>query len=393
LLEAAVARDPAFALAWAALSEAYAVIAWDTRYSDMRSYAAKARDAAQKAVALGADLPEARYARGNVALRLDFDFPLAVRELEYATSQSPGNAELQQTLGLAYRYAGRWADSARAHQREFDLEPTSIRAAVAAYSALFALGKTEEANAIAVRMSTLYPDDYSAARWVAQTAVATRADLAPLIDFVRARAADFAPNAEWVEDRWLVGMASGDFAAALAAIDDTPSDALPDFSHTMRGDALRWLGRNEEARAAYAAERDALLASLEADRDPYVEATLRAKLAYVQARLDQRDEARRNIAKADALWGVAREPSDGGKIWHWLMPALVALGDHEEALAKLAFLAKPPSYFPAAVIWTGWETAELHQNAAFRDLMRQHGVDVDREPFAFNRATVPDSGK
>ena len=392
LLEAAVARDPAFTLAWAALSDAYAQIAWDTRFSDMHSYAAKARAAAQKALALGADLPEARYARGNVALRLDFDFPLAVRELEYATAQLPGNADFQQTLGVAYRYSGRWADSARAHRRALDLDPTSVRAAFTVYTALLALGKTDELRTLAARMAALYPDDYGTARMVARTEAWTRADLAPLIDFVRSSATDFPTNTDVIEDRWLVGMAIGDYAAALAAIEGAPVDAVPDLARTMRGDALRWLGRDEEARTAYAAERDAMLALLGADRDPYVEATLRAQLAYAQARLGDRDAARRNIAKADALWGVAREPSDGGRIWYRLMRALVALGDHEEAIAKLTILAEPPSFYPAAVIWTGWETAELHQHAAFRDLMRRHGVDVEREPFAFNRAGAAGPG-
>ena len=392
LLEAAVARDPAFALAWAALSEAYAVISWDTRLGERRSYAGKARDAAQKALALGDDLPEARYARGNVALRLDFDFPLAVRELEYAAEQAPGNAEFQLTLALAYRYIGRWDDYVRVHRRAYELDPTSMRAGFNYYTALAAAGRLEEARALAVRMAALHPEDYLAARLIAEVESRMRGDLTPLFEFMRGTAPGFPTSSEVVKDRWFAAMASGDYAAALAAIEAAPAEAMPDLAHTLRGDALRRLGRDEAAREAYEAERDALLAMLEADLDPFVEATLRAALAYAQARLGEPDDARRNIARADTLWGFEREPSDGGRIWYWLMPALVALGDHDEALAKLTTLAGSQSFHPANQIWIGWETADLHPHPGFRALMRQHGVDVDREPFAFNRPAATDSG-
>jgi TolB-like protein len=89
MLEKAVAADPKFALAWAALSRAYATLAWDTMYGDYRAYGDKARAAAERAVALGADLPEAHFASGSVAMQLDLDFPRAMREFELAVRGAP----------------------------------------------------------------------------------------------------------------------------------------------------------------------------------------------------------------------------------------------------------------------------------------------------------------
>jgi len=114
--------------------------------------------------------------------------------------------------------------------------------------------------------------------------------------------------------------------------------------------------------------------------------------ADIAARLGEADDAARNNGRGDKVLGFEREPSDGGTIWYWLMPALVALGDHDEALAKLTTLAGSQSFHPANQIWIGWETADLHPHPGFRALMRQHGVDVDREPFAFNRPAATDSG-
>jgi hypothetical protein len=37
------------------------------------------------------------------------------------------------------------------------------------------------------------------------------------------------------------------------------------------------------------------------------------------------------------------------------------------------------------VLWIDLRIAELHPHECFRTLMRAHGVDIEREPFAANR--------
>lgn len=388
LLRAALERDPEFALAWAALTQMLASIAWDTRYSDYRDYAAQARTAAANATAFGADLPEARYARGVVLLQLDLDFAKALPELEYAAERLPNVAAIQAALGLAYRYNGRWDDYLRASRRALALEPTALGYAGAARSALLALRRWEELRELHRAQAALHPDNYASVRGEAYWQSMREGNFDAMRHFLQRASTEFPVDGFLTADAWALAMADGDPAAALAAVDAAPADAIAEMSQLMRGEALRALGREAEAKAAYEAARDRNLAMLQADRDPYIEAGIRASLAYLQARLGEHDAARDNIARADALWGYAREPSDGSRIWAQLLSAHAALGEFDAACAKARVLVENPSFFPAQSLWLDWSISELHAQECFRALMRDNGVDVTREPFAANRAAA-----
>jgi TolB-like protein len=385
LLRAALARDPEFALAWAALTQVLATAAWQTTEGDYRRYVEQARAAAANALAFGESLPEARYARGVVLLQLDLDFVSALPELEYAAEHMPNVAGLQAVLCWAYRYNGRWDDNLRAARRALELDPTNAHYARTLASALLASQKWEEFDELMHAQAALRPDSYHHARDLA-LAQSMRAGS---FDAVRAFIADaktrFPTEGSLVALVSGLSMVDGDPAAALAALDATPAGGPDGWLLRERGDALHALGRESEAKAVYAAAREQVQLRLNGDRDPYVEAVIRASLAYLDARLGAHDLARENMVRADALWGYAREPSDGGFVWATLLPAHVALGEFEAACAKVRTLVENPSFNPAPVLWMDLRIAELHRHECFRTLMRAHGVDVEREPFAANR--------
>jgi TolB-like protein len=387
LLESAVAKDPRFALAWSSLARAYASTAWDTSTGDYRAFADQARRAAERAIAFGADLPEAHFARGTVALQLDFDFPLALRELEVATSAAPGIAEFQSRLCVAYRYSDRFEDSARSCRKALALDPTEFAYAANLRAALIRLRRMDEVLALARESAALQPGEYYAASLPAKYESMMRADMAPLANYLRTLDPKLRKGPDYHHDAWDVGVSQGDYAASLAAL-DAPHEELDDVAGFQRGDVLRWSGRDDDARAAYAASRDERMASLAGERDPYVEAIARAQLAQALGRLGDAAGARENIAKAEQLWGYAREPSDGAHTWFSLLPAHIALGDFNAACAKVKVLVEGPTEYPAGRIWLSGRLAELHRQPCFRALMQANGVDVNREPFAMNRAVA-----
>jgi TolB-like protein/Tfp pilus assembly protein PilF len=392
MFEAAVAKDPQFALAWAMLARTYANITWNTTELPYEEYAAKTRAVAQRAIELGPDLPEARFAAGVVALQLDFDFPRAVRELTAATQGMPSNPIAFSRLAQAQDYTGDADGALVSYAKAFELEPSVYTFARDYIVALVASRRFDEARVLAQRIAKQHPGNYRAARQPAQIEVSANGDLSPMAAFVRSTGDGFRAIPEATSDRWWVATAAGDHGAALAVLDSAIDAAGPDFLQWMRAESLRALGRNAEATREYQAMRDRLLKQLSTPRDPFIEALAHTDLAFALARLGDAKGAREHATRADQLWGVARDPADGAWVWYGMAIALHAAGDVDAALEKLTWLADNRSIYTAGELWTNTRLAPLHSNPKFRALMQKHGVDVTREPFAVNRAAAKAEG-
>lgn len=381
VLEAAVERDPRFALAWAMLARTYATYAWNSALVDYREMSAKARRAAEEAVALGNHLPEARYARGIVALQLDFDFSRAEREIRAAIEGMPSNAEMHSRLGLTLTYLGRWNDGVAAARRATELEPTSLGLMRALREPLMGQQAWSELRDLSRRLAAMNPGSYVDARLLPEVESMLAGDLAPMAVFLRTAAGGYRSNSALTADLVTLAAAQGDWDGALAVMDAAGPEARPDPAGITRARVLLAAGRTEEARLVLEGARDFFLGRLQADRDPFVEATMRAHLAWVLAHLGDVAGAQENIARADALWGYAREPADGGRVARDIAVAHLALGEFDAAVAQLRPLVERPSYFPAQRLWLMPDLAPLHAYEPFLALMRSHGVDVSRSPF------------
>jgi TolB-like protein/Flp pilus assembly protein TadD len=392
LFEAAVARDPQFALAWAMLARTYANITWNTTELPYAEYAAKTREVARRAIALGPELPEARFAAGVVALQLDFDFPRAVRELTAATQGMPSNPIAFARLGQAQDYSGDRDGAMASYAKAMALEPTEFSFANDLLGTLIAARRFDEARELARRIAAQNPGNYRAARQPAQLEATAAGDLSPLVAFVRSAGEGFRANPAATSDRWWVAMAEGDPGAALAVLDGAIEAARPESFQRLRADALRALGRNAEATQEHEAMRERMLKLLSTPRDPFVEALAHTNLGFALARLGDVQGARAHAAKADELWGVARDPTDGATVWWGIGMALYAAGDVDAALEKFTWLADNRTVFSAGDLWTDTRLVALHSDPRFRALMQKHGIDVTREPFAANRAAAKAEG-
>jgi tetratricopeptide (TPR) repeat protein len=121
--ERAVALDPSFALAHARLSEAYS-----NRYRFGRDRSperiARARAEVDRALALQPNLARAHMALGIYHYsRSEYDE--ALRELEIAARDLPGDPDVPFWIASVYRRQGRWEESAVEEKRALELDPQS----------------------------------------------------------------------------------------------------------------------------------------------------------------------------------------------------------------------------------------------------------------------------
>ena len=184
LFRQAIALDPDFALGWAGLSQAYQMQAGYSWTPVTEGYE-RARDAAKRALALAPDLAEAHVCLGQVHSSFDWDWNAANAEYQRAFALAPGNADVlralasitrvlhgadagidllqkaaaldplsssaQRTLGLGCFLARRFDAALAALNTALDLNPKAGLVHCFLCATHVALGRAEEALALAER--------------------------------------------------------------------------------------------------------------------------------------------------------------------------------------------------------------------------------------------------
>lgn len=125
LLEQAIARDPNYALAWAALADSLIAIG-DIEQVNPKDYMPRARDAALKALQLDPSLAEAHAALGMVACHYDFDWPTAEREYKKSFELNPSYASAHQYYALGLMAHGRFSEAEAQLDTARRLDPLAL---------------------------------------------------------------------------------------------------------------------------------------------------------------------------------------------------------------------------------------------------------------------------
>ena len=156
LFEQAIAKDPTFALAHAALAFTYThlgiegVVGWEPELVYRR-----AKDAVARALALDDGLGEAHGIAGLLRFVCDFDWAGAEKELRLALDLSPGSADVHDHYGWLCSSLGRYDEALAAVRRARELDPLAHRSDVG--SELMRAGRYEDALEEAERIVTLDP--------------------------------------------------------------------------------------------------------------------------------------------------------------------------------------------------------------------------------------------
>ena len=121
--EEAVARDPAFALAWSGLADAIDALA----FRDVRAEALvpRAMMAARRAVLLDPELAEGWASWGTLASELERDWPTAELALRRAIERKPSSAYARAMLGDMLRNQGRVKEAIEQQRAALRLDPLS----------------------------------------------------------------------------------------------------------------------------------------------------------------------------------------------------------------------------------------------------------------------------
>jgi eukaryotic-like serine/threonine-protein kinase len=163
LFEQAIDIDPAYALAYTGIADAYLNLGgWG--HQPFREAYPRAKAAAIQALAIDEDLAEAHVSLAMVLKEFDWDWSSAGREYERALELNPNQAVAHQWFGEYLAAVGRHQEAIDAFKRAIDLDPLSliIHATLGRHGYYFARQHDE---AIAQLQKTLDMDD---SFWVAR---------------------------------------------------------------------------------------------------------------------------------------------------------------------------------------------------------------------------------
>ncbi|MCA1733335.1 MAG: protein kinase, partial [Acidobacteria bacterium] len=329
--EEAVALDPQFALAWASLGEVNARLARELVREP--GAADRARVAAQRAIELAPDLPQAHLAMGMYHRNVVRDSAAALASFRRGVELAPDNADLLRRLGLAERDLGHVTDALASIRRASELDPRTWENPATLASMLILLKKPREARAEIDRALAVHPtQDYLVLEKVTSflqegDVASARSAAASIADAEEPRALGsylrIYPANPWVFD-----------AAQRELITRLPVGAF-DGNRGRWGDALaaeQMLRGNDTEARRYAEEaRKAYLEELASKGD---EALLHASIARVAALLGRKEEADQHIERALALAPRVNDLPLGW-VLETVAVAQVRLGEHDEAVDTL----------------------------------------------------------
>jgi serine/threonine-protein kinase len=130
--EQAVAVDPAYALAYTGISDAYVNLSMGFNFAPMRPSLGfpKAKEAALKALQLDNTLAEVHVSLAAIKERWDWDFAGAEREYKQAIESNPDYATAHHRYAVFLAAMGRFEDATAEMQRAAQLDPLSLIIAV-----------------------------------------------------------------------------------------------------------------------------------------------------------------------------------------------------------------------------------------------------------------------
>ncbi|HEY7471835.1 MAG TPA: tetratricopeptide repeat protein [Gemmatimonadota bacterium] len=163
--ERAITSDPDYALAWAGLADTYITMGGVFLARPGEVYP-RAREAAEKAIALDPRLAPAQAALAEVQLRYDWDWEGAERGFKRALALDPDYADARSRYANLLREMGRFDEAIVEVRRAQRKDPLSLPIAAAAAGILYHAGRYDEAIEESRRALERAPQFYNASYYL-----------------------------------------------------------------------------------------------------------------------------------------------------------------------------------------------------------------------------------
>jgi tetratricopeptide (TPR) repeat protein len=344
LFEQAIKLDPNFAAAFAGLSmvESWAYHSFDP----LPARREKARTAANEALRLQPDLPEAHLALGFSYYYGDRDYERALAEFEIAKRGLPNEAQAYMAIGAIQRRQGKWVESTANLEKAVELDPKNGSFLFNLAYSYMAARNFEAADKTFDRGIEAAPESFGsralkgelAIRWKGDVSVAEKelASVPPGVD----------PDGLVTSVRAGVLTLQRKFNDALRVIQQFHGETLTVRAGTFcpttsfEGTLYLYLGDKVNARSAF--ERARIIAERLVRESPD-DAARHGQLGLILAGLGQKDAAIAEGKRAVELLPESQDAFDGPEVTAVLAQIYAWTGEQDQAFGLLDHLLATPN--------------------------------------------------
>jgi TolB-like protein/Tfp pilus assembly protein PilF len=332
LFEKATRLDPNFAGAFAALAwvEDWMYHTFDP--TPVRK--AKAYAAAEEALRLEPDLPEAHLASGFYHYYCERDYQRALDEFAIARKSLPNSADVYLAIGAIQRRQGKWAESTANMEKAASLSPKDAFLLMNLAENYGAADDFEHADRLFDRAIEAAPNSVSARTGKAMLAVDLKGDLSEIDKQLAQIQPGAASDAEGMVGRAYLLMLQRKFHAAVAILKQLPGDVRSDDKpkEYLEGALYTFVNDKEHARSAFQRARSILEKAIQEGSD---DASRHMMLGMVLAGLGEKNAAIAEGKRAMMLLPESRDALDGPKMTLALAQIYAWTGENDAALELL----------------------------------------------------------
>jgi len=372
LLEQAVRLDPSFALAWSELSKAH-TLGYHYRFDFSEERLARARECADKALALQPGLREGHLALGYYYYQGRRDYAQALEEFRIAAGGRENDPDILEAVAYIQRRQGRWDESVAALEKAFSLNPRNLDLVAnlsGTYQSLRRYPDALRLMDVAISLGQNSPWLLLTKTFIQMEADGnTRAARETLKGIDRRTFPDL-PGVEAFLD-----MMDGRYQEALHQMALYPHDVLDtqdlyDPKSLIVGSI--YLAMNDVPRARASCESARQRLEKDIAKNPR-DARMRSALSRALACLGRKDEAVREARLAADLAPVSGDALDGPKYLVNLAQVYTMVGDAEAAIDLLEKLLAMPAGASVGMLRLDPTWAPLRGHPRFQRLIEKHG--------------------
>ncbi len=323
----AVRLDPGFALAWARLARSLA-----QRYpNDEQAYIRDAaRAAADTALRLQPDLPEAQLALGFYRYFVERDYEAARRQFELVQAAWPNDIEVLHAMGLIARRQGRWNESKSYFERAVWLDPLRVDMQARLIGTYAATRDFVSALRTIDLVLARFPEDILLIAYKARLLQANGRieEAGALLKPLQARADDRAYKAIFEQ-----AMLERKYATAFATLQSLKNPAVE--VEVGLGRLRSFAGDKKGAAAHFERARGLVLGELA--RQPK-NSDLLGELALIHCYSGDRENALKYVEKAIGITPASMDATHGRALEDARMRIWAYFGDREHAIPEIGRL-------------------------------------------------------
>ena len=323
--------DPNFAGAFAALARVHE---WSYRdFDPTPARKEKARVAAETAIRLQPDLPEAHLAMGFYYYYCERDYQGALNEFAIAKLSLPNSPEVYMAIGAIERRQGKWKESTANLERAASLSPKDAWVLQNLADNYYANRNFETAEKIFDRAIEAAPQSLGPRAEKAKLALDWKGDLSVMEKELTQLPAGVDPDGIVTFSRVQLLLLQRKFPDAIALLKQSPQDV---FHYQPReffeGAIYTFLNDKEKAVSAFERARPIAEKSLRESPD---DASRHVTLGFILAGIGQKNAAIAEGKRAVELLPESQDAFDGPKMNVHLAQIYAWTGENDQALELL----------------------------------------------------------